>query len=323
MCASCHNKVPEQTELLMTVMYPQVDSEAVRREQQEALDRVSAAVTAAQEILAGGTLETGKRKAGLQDEQKPSKRARIYGFEDLSSDSDDDSEYEAAARLSKAGQVAATMSSGDDSQASAQESALATAQGCPDAPDISAPEAAKGGVQPSSRQVAASSGLHSSFHNEDIQRSSYSPWSPVSSQPLPSATQKGSTVIPDTAPAAARAQPAAVTPAESAAVTHAESEVVATAELKATTPADQPANPEAAIAADQSPVDLAEFSSSGQLESIGMIKLKNELSRHGLKCGGSLSERAARLFLLKFSPLDQLDQQHFSKATKKKQSKKL
>lgn len=116
-------------------MLTQVDSEAVRREQQEALDRVSAAVITAQEILAGGTLETGKRKAGLQAGDKPTKRARIYGFEDLSeSDSDADSEYEAAARLAKAGQVAATVSSGDDSEASAQDIALAVASAGPDAP---------------------------------------------------------------------------------------------------------------------------------------------------------------------------------------------
>ena len=118
-------------------MLTQVDSEAVRREQQEALDRLSAAVIAAQEILAGGTL-TGKRKAGLQAGDKPTKRARIYGFEDLSeSDSDAESEYEAATRLAKAGQVAATVSSGDDSEASAQEVALAVASAGPDAPSTS------------------------------------------------------------------------------------------------------------------------------------------------------------------------------------------
>ena len=37
-----------------------------------------------------------------------------------------------------------------------------------------------------------------------------------------------------------------------------------------------------------------------------MERLKSELQGHGLKCGGTLQERAAMLFLLKSTPLDKL-----------------
>lgn len=53
---------------------------------------------------------------------------------------------------------------------------------------------------------------------------------------------------------------------------------------------------------------------------LGLEKLKVELQVRGLKCGGSLSERAERLFLLKSTPLEKLDRKHFaakSKGTKR------
>ncbi|CAI5517409.1 unnamed protein product [Closterium sp. Naga37s-1] len=43
---------------------------------------------------------------------------------------------------------------------------------------------------------------------------------------------------------------------------------------------------------------------------LGLERLKQELQQRGLKCGGTLSERAARLFLLASTPLDQLDPKH-------------
>ena len=39
---------------------------------------------------------------------------------------------------------------------------------------------------------------------------------------------------------------------------------------------------------------------------VGLERLKAELQARGLKCGGTLQERAARLFLLKSTPLDKL-----------------
>eukprot|EP00850_Spirogloea_muscicola_P012647 SM000082S22889 [mRNA] locus=s82:488337:489663:- [translate_table: standard] len=60
-------------------------------------------------------------------------------------------------------------------------------------------------------------------------------------------------------------------------------------------------------------VDLSEYNSTVELEALGMDRLKEELQSRGLKCGGSLQERAARLFLLKSTPLDKLDKKHFAK----------
>ncbi|VAH63234.1 unnamed protein product [Triticum turgidum subsp. durum] len=63
----------------------------------------------------------------------------------------------------------------------------------------------------------------------------------------------------------------------------------------------------------EEPVDLATFSSAAELEILGMEKLKLELQTHGLKCGGTLKERAARLFLLKTTPLDKLPKKLLAK----------
>uniref|UniRef100_A0A453FCZ5 Uncharacterized protein n=1 Tax=Aegilops tauschii subsp. strangulata TaxID=200361 RepID=A0A453FCZ5_AEGTS len=63
----------------------------------------------------------------------------------------------------------------------------------------------------------------------------------------------------------------------------------------------------------EEPVDLATFSSAAELEALGMEKLKLELQTHGLKCGGTLKERAARLFLLKTTPLDKLPKKLLAK----------
>ena len=295
-------------------MLTQVDSEAVRREQQEALDRVSAAVIAAQEILAGGTLETGKRKAGLQAGDKPTKRARIYGFEDLSeSDSDADSEYEAAARLAKAGQVAATVSSGDDSEASAQEVALAVASAGADAPStsvapaVSAPETAQTPTDQLGSHVPQSSSMVSA---DNWKQKPFSPLSAIDTrQSAPSPVQ--SAVLAEQHAAAASTKTHSAVPAD-------DNKPSASPGAPAS---DQAAASEAADEANHLPVDLMQFSSAGDLESMGLVRLKNELQRCGLKCGGSLSERAARLFLLKTIPVNKLDQQHLSKPVKKKQSK--
>jgi hypothetical protein len=42
-----------------------------------------------------------------------------------------------------------------------------------------------------------------------------------------------------------------------------------------------------------------------------------QLQAAGLKCGGSLAERAARLFLLRDTPAAQLDRKHLAKPAKK------
>ena len=66
-------------------------------------------------------------------------------------------------------------------------------------------------------------------------------------------------------------------------------------------------------AAPAEPVDLGAYGSAGELEALGLNRLKAELQRHGLKCGGGLADRAARLFLLKGTPLDKIDRKHLAK----------
>ncbi|ERN13881.1 hypothetical protein AMTR_s00021p00050080 [Amborella trichopoda] len=46
---------------------------------------------------------------------------------------------------------------------------------------------------------------------------------------------------------------------------------------------------------------------------LGLERLKLELQARGLKCGGTLEERAVRLFLLKTTPLDKLPKKLLAK----------
>lgn len=66
------------------------------------------------------------------------------------------------------------------------------------------------------------------------------------------------------------------------------------------------------------PLDLQQYESAAALEVLGMKRLQTELIGYGLKCGGSVTERAARLFLLKGTPLAELDRKHFAKPGPKK-----
>ncbi|CAN4108427.1 unnamed protein product [Withania somnifera] len=63
----------------------------------------------------------------------------------------------------------------------------------------------------------------------------------------------------------------------------------------------------------EKPLILEEFSSVAELEVLGMERLKSELQARGLKCGGTLQERAARLFLLKTTPLEMVPKKLFAK----------
>ncbi|KAI3449267.1 hypothetical protein Pfo_005932 [Paulownia fortunei] len=61
------------------------------------------------------------------------------------------------------------------------------------------------------------------------------------------------------------------------------------------------------------PLNLDEYHSAAELEILGMERLKAELQAQGLKCGGTLQERAARLFLLKTTPVEMLSKKLFAK----------
>jgi len=64
--------------------------------------------------------------------------------------------------------------------------------------------------------------------------------------------------------------------------------------------------------------DLNKFSSAEELEVIGLEKLKAELMKLGLLCGGSLKERAQRLFSVKGKDLSTVDQKIRAKKKGKK-----
>jgi hypothetical protein len=78
-------------------------------------------------------------------------------------------------------------------------------------------------------------------------------------------------------------------------------------------PAEESADANNKSLLSEEPVDLTTVSSAAELEALGMEKLKLELQTRGLKCGGTLQERAARLFLLKTTPLDKLPKKLLAK----------
>ncbi|KAK1364235.1 Sde2 N-terminal domain-containing protein [Heracleum sosnowskyi] len=61
------------------------------------------------------------------------------------------------------------------------------------------------------------------------------------------------------------------------------------------------------------PLDFSEYGSAAEMEVLGMERLKTELQKQGLKCGGTLQERAARLFLLKTTPVEKLPKKLLAK----------
>ncbi|XP_070568018.1 splicing factor 3A subunit 3-like [Ptychodera flava] len=61
-------------------------------------------------------------------------------------------------------------------------------------------------------------------------------------------------------------------------------------------------------------LDLSAFSSPEELASLGLDRLKSALMALGLKCGGTLEERAQRLFATKGKSLDELDPNMFAKS---------
>ncbi|KHG29113.1 Uncharacterized protein F383_12778 [Gossypium arboreum] len=63
----------------------------------------------------------------------------------------------------------------------------------------------------------------------------------------------------------------------------------------------------------ENPLNFDDFNSSAEMEVLGLERLKSELQSRGLKCGGTLQERAARLFLLKSTPLDKLPRKLLAK----------
>ncbi|KAI8787882.1 protein SDE2 [Biomphalaria glabrata] len=74
--------------------------------------------------------------------------------------------------------------------------------------------------------------------------------------------------------------------------------------------------------ADIKPVDLESFDSVEELSKLGLERLKNALTARGLKCGGSLQERAVRLYSVKGLSPDQIDPTLFANSKGKGKGKK-
>lgn len=64
-------------------------------------------------------------------------------------------------------------------------------------------------------------------------------------------------------------------------------------------------------------VDLDYYSTSEELMEVGPETLKEALAALGLKTGGTVKQRAERLFLTKCTPLEKLDRKHFAKGSRK------
>ncbi|GLU18354.1 hypothetical protein SLE2022_346600 [Rubroshorea leprosula] len=63
-------------------------------------------------------------------------------------------------------------------------------------------------------------------------------------------------------------------------------------------------------------IDLDYYSMIEELMEVGPEKLKEALAALGLKTGGTVQQRAERLFLTKHIPLEKLDKKHFAKGTR-------
>ncbi|KAJ8486701.1 hypothetical protein OPV22_019186 [Ensete ventricosum] len=73
------------------------------------------------------------------------------------------------------------------------------------------------------------------------------------------------------------------------------------------------------IQSQEAVIDLDYYSSVEELMEVGPQKLREALAAQGLKTGGTLQQRAERLFLTKYTPLDQLDRKHFTKGSRNTQ----
>ena len=73
-----------------------------------------------------------------------------------------------------------------------------------------------------------------------------------------------------------------------------------------------------ALSSAGAPLDLSGFSSEEELASLGLDRLKTALIALGLKCGGSLEERARRLWSTKGRDISTLDPSLFAKSRDEK-----
>lgn len=60
-------------------------------------------------------------------------------------------------------------------------------------------------------------------------------------------------------------------------------------------------------------IDMDDYESVDELVELGPEKLKQVLAALGLKTGGTVQQRAERLFVTKYTPLEEMDRKHFTK----------
>ena len=70
---------------------------------------------------------------------------------------------------------------------------------------------------------------------------------------------------------------------------------------------------DASATKEPSAMNLSNYASAEALEALGLDVLKAELVARRLKCGGTIKERAARLFLLRDKTRDDIDRKHWAK----------
>lgn len=70
------------------------------------------------------------------------------------------------------------------------------------------------------------------------------------------------------------------------------------------------------------PINLEDYSTVEELETLGAGRLKASLQNKGLKCGGTLNERAQRLLFIKGKALDEISPSLFARPGKGKGKKR-
>lgn len=70
------------------------------------------------------------------------------------------------------------------------------------------------------------------------------------------------------------------------------------------------------VSAQHTAIDLDYYSTVEELIEVGPERLKEALASLGLKTGGTLQQRAERIFLTKHTPLEKLDKKHFPKGSR-------
>ncbi|XP_041467794.1 replication stress response regulator SDE2-like isoform X1 [Lytechinus variegatus] len=73
---------------------------------------------------------------------------------------------------------------------------------------------------------------------------------------------------------------------------------------------------------EEGPINLDDYPSSADLEDLGLDRLKSALMERGMKCGGTLQERAQRLYSVRGLEPSEIDPSLLAKAGKGKKGKK-